>query len=129
MSALLCISGCNSGSSTTNPSISASVTSGDCMNMSNSSTCIISIVYNTNGVGGISLNYNSTPSPLPSSITSSGTFNTTFGSCQSAVATSTGQVTCPVTVQYTGPNSGGTNASIAFTLGSATSNTIVITGN
>ncbi len=130
-SAILCatVSGCNAGDSTAPPSqtISAIVTSNSCTGMTNASTCIISVTFNTNGVRGLSLGY--TPSTLPSSITSSGSFNTTFGSCQSLVATSTGSVPCPVTITYTGPNTGGTNTNLNFTLGSATSNTIKVTGN
>ena len=92
------------------------------------STCTISVVYNTNKVSGVSLGYNSTPTPLPTNITN-GTFNTTYGNCQSGVGTSSGDTTCPITITYSLGSGSGTNSTIAFTLGNAKSNTIVIKGN
>ncbi len=121
------IAGCNVGST---PTISASVPSNrdtsSCQELSNTNrTCTISVVYNTNGVSGVSLGY--TPDPLPASITN-GTFSTTLGTCQSGVAASSGSTTCSIVITYT-PVSGGTNTTITFTLGNATSNKITIKGS
>ena len=129
----LVTAGCNVGSSI-NPTISAVVvnnpsSTSSCPNLTlTGATCVISVVYNTNKVSGVSLAY--TPNPLPTSITSNGTFNTQFGICQSGVGTYSGNNTCPITITYTTPSGGGgTNSTIAFTLGNATSNTITIKGN
>ena len=129
---VIAITGCNAGSSTT-PSISASVpantnNTSSCPTLTNNATCVISVVYNTNGASGVSLGYNSTPSPLPTNITN-GTFNTTLGTCQSGVGTSSGNTTCPITIRYTSAGGNVTSSTIVFTLGSATSNTITVTGN
>ena len=131
--AILGLTGCNVGSSA-NPTISASVPTNtsnisSCPTLTTTgATCTISVVYNTNKVSGVSLDYISTPSPLPTNITN-GTFNTTYGNCQTGVGASSGNTTCPITITYTLTTGSGTNSTIAFTLGNATSNTITIKGN
>ncbi|MCC2624277.1 MAG: hypothetical protein K0R14_150 [Burkholderiales bacterium] len=123
------------GSSGNNPTISASVTSGNCGNFTaTGESCVITINYNTNSAPGVSLGY--TPNPLPTAITTNGAFNTAFGACQTSVSTAgAGTFSCPVTIVYTS-GVGGANFNLAFIINStsssvqsATSNNITVSGN
>ncbi|MDQ5921203.1 MAG: hypothetical protein QG673_1259 [Pseudomonadota bacterium] len=126
---LVAVGGCNAGddSTSTNQSISAEVTSGNCTNMVQDSTCEITITYNTNG--GSDLSLEAIPNPLPSSFGNySSTFYTTFGDCQNTVGITSGEVTCqPVVITYS--SNGGTDIGLQFKLGDATSNSIPVSGD
>lgn len=136
---LVAVGGCNAGddSTTTNQSISAEVTSGNCTNMSDGDECEITITYNTNGESGLQLTFS--PTSLPNSIDNA-TFYTTVGACGNTVGGSSGEYTCqnqPVIIEYVnsctsncGSPTGSqtTNLGFTFTLGDATSNSIEVSG-
>ncbi|MCE3269366.1 MAG: hypothetical protein K0R49_1620 [Burkholderiales bacterium] len=129
------VAACNGvgGAASNVPTIAATVTSGNCGNFNyTGESCVITIAYNTFGATSPSLSY--TPNPLPVAVTNNGSFNTTYGTCQTNVSNTTGagMFICPVTVIYTS-GVGGANFNLAFVIntsaGSATSNTINVSGN
>lgn len=130
---MITVSGCNGaanglgGIGGNGTSIAVQSTSGNCGKMTNGQVCNIVLAYNTNGIKGVALGY--TPNPLPAAITN-GTFNSTFGTCQMDVsrATTNKQYTCTITITYTS-NIGGANLDLVFTLSTAKSKSIKISGN
>ena len=124
--------GCNAGNnSTATPTISAAVNTnvgnGSCTGMTGSSpynSCTIVITWNTNGATNVSLNYTSIPSPLPNAINNQ-VFTTSLLACQTQVnASSSG--TCSFGITY---NGGSSSTQLNFTLGTATSNPITVSGS
>lgn len=122
------VAGCNVGGGL-NPSISAAVigSPSTCTGLTNNKQCTIQITYNTNGVSGVTLGTIPVQSSLPSSMTTNNSFIDGLTTCQNQVGTSSGNTTCSLTLTYT--SNGGTNINLAFTLGTATSNVIQVSGD
>lgn len=123
------------GTSTTAPTISASVISGgntatSCTGLTTGKQCVIQLTYNLQGNADIALSY--TPLAISSGITTNPSFIQSFTVCQNNVVNASGtssQSTCTVTITYTSIGGAGTQNTLAFVLGSTTSNSITIQGN
>ena len=120
------VSSCQSGNTTSVPSISAEVTSGTCTNMTNNQSCSITITYNVNGTDTSTLQ--ATPNPLPEGVVANDTFYSTFNTCSSQIPGNQSG-TCTIVITYTSQGGDGTNTNLAFVLGMTTSNSIPVTGN
>lgn len=104
---------CNSGSGST--TLTAAVTSGNCIGMTTGSTCQIQLTYVNNSATNLTLGYSSsTGNPtavLPVGYTLNPSFTSGVQSCQASInsSLSTQQKVCPpITIVYTSgsPNAG-----------------------
>ena len=110
---------CTAGNSAT-PTITASVASGlSCVSMASNTQCSIQLVYNANGLSGLTLGNTS--------------LNTQFslgGLTNCPIPAGSSNQSCNVTLTYNKTSGGNPvpNQNIAFTLGTVTSNSILYSG-
>jgi len=124
------LSGCLSNvGGTGGPTINAAVISNSCLDMVTDSQCTIQITYNTNNQTGIVLGYTlSLPSQF-AGFTINPSFSNGFQACANQVLASTGgQQNCSMIIVYTTTGTP-VSESLVFTLGTASSNIIQLSGN